>query len=1037
MKNRKSKQIPFTKAEWKGKEVDIRTDRLNIKLSISKGKQDEKELKKRVEEITKEVKGSFVTRFNPKTGKLVLTVPAGTDIIKLCEDLDKRMEIAYAEPDTVTNVLATPNDTRYADQWALTMIDAEGAWDLDKGNSDVLVAVLDTGISHDGTNLTHPDLNNASRYIMGSDFVNDDDLPADGHGHGTHVAGTIGAETDNSSGIVGMNWNSQIYVCKIFDDFGNGSESDFEAAVEEVVDFAVANNKRLVINLSAGWFSDNQTLRDACAYAHDNGMVLCIATGNEGSALRTPAIHSANFSSVIAVGATTSADEVADFSNVGSGVSVVAPGEDILSTFPTYSVNGDTALDFVNWDGTSMATPHVAGLASLVWSRESLLTNEQVRDVIQNTAVKLGAGSFSNDWGHGRINAAEAVAKAGWELTMVQTELNFIDIPESETQLRAIRIDVNSFHETRFEVSVSPAAPFSLHSYSGPFSIGKTTDYNTPRSIFIWVKYTGTNSGDNAMGAAEVRCTTTGEIFAVTISANTIARPTCAMMLVLDQSGSMKWDSGVGSMTREEVLKYSAGIFVNYVRENNGLGMVTFDQNAHNLLNPVAGPFGTPDDPFDPARASAISAFGSYAANPSGSTAIGDGIERGHDNMVGVTGYNKKAIIVFTDGHETDSKYISDVESLIDEQVFAVGLGTASQLNPAALDNICNNTGGYLMLTDSLDDDDTFKIAKYFLQIQAGVNNEQVVVDPTGFVYPGQKVRIPFKVNEADISIDTILMTTMNGVLDFAVETPTGDIINRSNLSTFPTVMRADGQMISYYRLTMPVTNGAGKNAQPGEWNIILSVNNNYWKKYLNTLKPRDDKQHVKMYEAALAHGVKYTALVHAYSNLRMKCTKSQTGYEPGATINLRAFITEYGVPLGKPASVQAELKDPHGIISIVVLHKVSNGVYEANLVASHVGIYTFRVKANGKTSRNLSYTREQVLTAAVWKGGENPPPSHHNDPIRNPTQEAICKMLSCLNKASGNELKSNLHKIGIDLNALAKCFCTPTEQKRKLSDLG
>jgi subtilisin family serine protease len=1031
MKEKKSKLIPFFKAQWKEKEVNIRTDRLNVKLVMNKGKNNEKVLQKKSAEIVKLIKGASVQRFSFKTGKLILSVPEGTDILKYCAELSKRTDVVYAEPDTVTNVLATPNDTKYGDQWALTMIDAENAWDLEKGDTDVLVAVLDTGISHDGSNLTHPDLNDGSRYILGTDFVNGDSIPADGHGHGTHVSGTIGAETNNSDGIAGVNWNSQIYVCKIFDDSGNGSESDFEAAVEEVVDFAIANNKRLVINLSAGWFTDNQTLIDACAYAHDNGMVLCVATGNEGGALRTPAIHSADFAGVIAVGATDSADEVTDFSNVGPAVSVVAPGKEILSTFPTYDVNGDPAHDFVEWDGTSMATPHVTGLASLVWSKEARLTNEQVRDVIQNTAVKLGSGTFNNNWGFGRINAAEAVAKAGWEITPVQTTLNFIDIPEGETQLRAIRIDVNSFHATQFEVSANPSAPFSLYNYTAPVSLGKTTDYDTPRSIFIWVKYTGTTDGDTANTTAKVKCITTDEEFNITISANTVARPTCAMMLVLDKSGSMQWDSGVGTMTREEVLKYSAGIFINYVHEGNGLGMVTFDQDAHNLLNPVVGPFGPADDPFDGSRSAATTAFGGYAVNPNGSTAIGDGIELGHNNLSGVSGYDKKAIIVFTDGHETDSKYIADVDDLIDEQVFAVGLGTADQLDPAALDNICNNSGGYLLLTDTLDDDDTFKIAKYFLQIQAGVNNEQVVVDPTGFVFPGQKVKIPFKVNEADISIDAILMTAMKGILDFAIETPNGDMIDIANLASYPTVIRAEGQMLSYYRLTMPVVNGLGVEAQNGKWHMVLSVNEKYWKRYLEGLK-----QDSELYQSAVSHGVKYTALVHAYSNLRMNCTRSQSGYEPGAMINIRAALTEYGVPLSKTASVRADLKMPDGTLTNLVFNKVDTGIYEAQLPANYSGIYTFTIKAVGKTSRNVSYTREQVLTAAVWKGGDNPPPSRNNDPNANPTQEAICKLIECLGKTSSPETEAYLKKHGIDLKSLAKCYCTPRKPLLKLSSL-
>jgi subtilisin family serine protease len=126
--------------------------------------------------------------------------------------------------------LLVPNDSRYAQQWALPKISAENAWDIEEGNGNVLIGIIDTGISMQGSMLTHPDLDNATRYILGTDFVNDDAIPLDDLGHGTHVAGTAGAETNNAGGVAGVNWNSRVYVCKVFDENGNGSESDFESA---------------------------------------------------------------------------------------------------------------------------------------------------------------------------------------------------------------------------------------------------------------------------------------------------------------------------------------------------------------------------------------------------------------------------------------------------------------------------------------------------------------------------------------------------------------------------------------------------------------------------------------------------------------------------------------------------------------------------------------------------------------------------------------------------------------------------------------
>ena len=458
-------QIPTARSMWRGEEITHRTDRVIVKIQVEKRKPDVERARRSAEEIAGSVQGAEIQRLSAGTGTLVLRVPGGADVVAVAEELSHRPDVLSAAPDRVTSVTVTPNDTRYGEQWAFPKISAEPAWDLETGTSTVLIAVLDTGISLQNGVLTHPDLDDAARYLLGTDFVSDDAVPEDGFGHGTHVAGTAGAESNNAQGVAGMNWVSQVYVCRIFDDFGNGSESDFQAAVEEVVDYGVANGLKVVVNLSAGWFSDSTTLSDACDYVNSHGMVLCVATGNEGGHLRSPAVHAADFAGVIAVGATVDTDSVASFSNVGPAVSVVAPGVGILSTFPTYDVNGDTAHDYVSWDGTSMATPHVTGLASLVWSRVPQLTNEQVRDVIENTAVKLGPGTFDNSWGHGRVNAVDAVTKAGWHLTPVQLNLTFLDVPEGETQLRAIRIDVQSFHRTSFEMSVLPGAPFAMHNY--------------------------------------------------------------------------------------------------------------------------------------------------------------------------------------------------------------------------------------------------------------------------------------------------------------------------------------------------------------------------------------------------------------------------------------------------------------------------------------------------------------------------------------------------------------------------------------------
>jgi hypothetical protein len=752
-------QIPFptTKSEWRGKEAIFRTDRIIVKLVINVRKPDADDIKRKSEGLINIVKGSQLLRYSTRTGRVILQVPENTDIIKLAIGLSRRREVAFAEPDFVGTLAFLPNDTRFSEQWALPKIDAELAWDLETGANNVLIGITDTGISTDDTGaLSHPDLNDTNRYLLGHDYINNNEIPRDDFGHGTHVCGIAAAESNNANGVAGLNWNSQVYICKTIDAFGYGAQSDTADAMEEIVNYALANNLKAVISMSLRWLTTTDTLRDACQYVHDNGMLLSIAAGNDSSSVGFPALLSTSFSSILAVGATDTSDTVASFSNTGPEVSVVAPGVGILSTFPTYDVNGDRAHNYVSWDGTSMATPLVAGLASLVWGFAPQLSNEQVRDVILNTAIKLGTGDFNNSWGHGRINAADAVAKAGWQITPVQIHLNFIDIPEGETQLRAVRLDVNSFHAASFEMSVLPDGPFSMHNYTHPATLPKTTDYDTSRPVHLWISYTGTHAGDIAGGTAQVRCSTTGECFDITITANTTTRSACATIL-----------------------------------------------------------------------------------------------------------------------------------------------------------------------------------------------SEQVIANPNGYIPPGNIVRIPFFLSEADISVDTIILLPAQGLAEVTIETPGGDLINSSSLPALPSVKKMTGTFITCYKMSLPVSNGSLLHAQSGKWNILL--------------RPVSQPDHGSV------HGIRYTALIQAYSNLRMKVNSSQNSYEPGARFTVRCLISEYGAPLEKRTSVSASAKFPDHSTTTVPFLQLAAGIYEASLLASFPGTYEFTVFARGFTSRNRPFTREQILTAAIW----------------------------------------------------------------------
>lgn len=980
--SKKSTRIPLIEGEWKGKKATFRPDRIIVKLKVEKRKFIADAVREKCEEICRMVPDSNVLRYPKKTPVFTLRVPDKSNIPELAGKIAQRDDVAYAEPDFAGEISIVPDDTRYGDQWGPQKISSEGAWDLETGNNSVLIGIIDTGLSTaaDGS-LNHPDLDSAARYTLGTDFVSDDNLPQDDESHGTHVAGIAAAMSNNAEGVVGMNWDSPVYVCKVFDAWGWGTQSDFEAAVEEIVDYAVDNNLLAVINLSARWTSGSSTLRDACEYIDDNGMLLCVATGNDSSSsIAFPAAYTADFDSVIAVGSTDDDDTVSSFSNTGPEISVVAPGRDILSAVPPDGYEEKT--------GTSMACPHVTGLASLVWSRQTKQTNKQVRDVLINTAKKLGAGDFDNSWGYGRIDAEEAVAKSGWDINLVYSSLDFIDIPEGETTARAIRFDVKSFHAANFEIIDGPTGVFSV-TFEPTTSLGKSTDYDTVRDAYIWISYTGTNAGDTHNGTVRVRCVETEQEWLLTINANTIGRPSSCVMMVFDRSNSMSFDSGIEGKRRIDVLRYSANILVDVIQEGNGVGIVAFDQDPHDVLIPVVGPLGEPSG-IDPDRTNIRTSINTFDHNPLGITSIGDGIERGHTRLSPVTGYDNKAMLVLTDGKENEEKYISEVSDLINEKVFAVGLGTAANINPNALTEVCNNTGGYALLTDELDNDSYFKLAKYFLQILAGITNENIVVDPDGWINKGEIHKIPFYLNEADSRSDIILLMPYHDLVSLYLETPDGDTINAGTPSTIPSVGLYSGENVRFYRITLPVPIGGGSGAHAGKWHAVIEFNSKYFERYLASLDKYPD-----LLNTVQAHGVQYTLLVHAYSNLRMRCDLSQNSYEPGAKLNLRVTLTEYGVPIQKSASVKTELTYPNNTQITICLDKIEQGIYETNITSNQSGIYQFRVITDGFTYGNTRYTRDQVLTGTTWKGGDQPWPTSKDDPCKR--DKRLCCLLACL----------------------------------------
>ncbi len=329
-------------------------------------------------------------------------VPPGEDALDVVAELRASGLYAFVEPDLIRTATAV-NDPLYPYQWHMDAINVEGAWAETTG-AGAVVAVIDTGVSVGGSDPV-------TLSGTGYDFVSGDSDPDDGNGHGTHVAGTINQGTDNGVGVAGVAWGAEIMGVRVLNNRGSGTTSDI---IDGIVH--AADNGADVINMSLGSAFGSAAEESAINYAAAAGLVIVAAAGNDGRS--TGVSYPARYSEAIAVGATRYDNTRAGYSNYGLGLDVMGPGGDT-----SVDQNGDGYADgvlqethngrrtygYYYFQGTSMASPHVAGVAALLMSLGA--DRDEARDAIEATAVDLGAAGFDNVYGYGLVDAGAAVAE--------------------------------------------------------------------------------------------------------------------------------------------------------------------------------------------------------------------------------------------------------------------------------------------------------------------------------------------------------------------------------------------------------------------------------------------------------------------------------------------------------------------------------------------------------------------------------------------------------------------------------------------------
>jgi hypothetical protein len=611
------------------------------------------------------------------------------------------------------------------------------------------------------------------------------------------------------------------------------------------------------------------------------------------------------------------------------------------------------------------------------------------------------------------------------------SSLSFGGVPEGLTTYKAVRFRIKSGRRVNFRITGAPTGNFGLADGISEFH-ADPDDFQEFVNGYVFVQFhsVGTSGQTSAVDIEAYivdeegyyASAENGEYllgtYHVNLNADVIPRQNNAVALVLDRSGSMSEPAG-GSSTRSALLKDAIRVFHALLQSADELCIVSFDDITQTLQG-IALQSAVNIE-------SIISAGG---LEPRGLTCIGQGILDGR-TLLNTSTHTNRSMLILTDGNENVHPYVNELPpGTISSRTYAIGFGLQGQVSDEVLNQITQNTSGDLIITGNMTtSDQKFHLTKYFVQVLAGITNSNIILDPQGELFWGSIHSIPFRISDSDVSIDLIALCDAALILDFQLETPSGKIIDPSTALVEPNVKYIDESRVLCYRLMLPAIPSEGPNSHEGEWKAHLKILDK--KKIVDLVR----KENLKWSEFdRIKQSLPYAFIAQTYSNLQFQAAVIQKSFEPGTRIKLASTLHEYDVPFAGTSTVWVEIEQPNKIITSLTLNKTLNGQFSADYDTSLPGIYTFRFRAEGYTSKHNSFTREKTLSTSIFNtNGTN----YKDDPIvgwLEGNERRWCEFLACLlsSKVITERAVKMFSDIGINIKLLRECVqkhCIPQSE--------